>query len=119
MHQERDLLKTFQIPADTLLTYLLTLEGHYHSDVAYHNSMHAADVVQSAHVLLGTPALEVPRPAKDWGGQGRAVCSPSALTPRLYPGRVHGPGNLGSYLCMCYTRCRPSGCLQPVSHQHQ
>lgn len=71
MHQERDLLKTFQIPADTLLTYLLTLEGHYHSDVAYHNSLHAADVVQSAHVLLGTPALEVLRPAKDtrWAGQ--------------------------------------------------
>ncbi|XP_036022518.1 cAMP-specific 3',5'-cyclic phosphodiesterase 4C isoform X5 [Onychomys torridus] len=56
--QERDLLKTFQIPADTLMTYLLTLEGHYHADVAYHNSVHAADVVQSAHVLLGTPALE-------------------------------------------------------------
>lgn len=56
--QERDLLKTFQIPADTLLRYLLTLEGHYHSNVAYHNSIHAADVVQSAHVLLGTPALE-------------------------------------------------------------
>ncbi|XP_036022517.1 cAMP-specific 3',5'-cyclic phosphodiesterase 4C isoform X4 [Onychomys torridus] len=56
--KERDLLKTFQIPADTLMTYLLTLEGHYHADVAYHNSVHAADVVQSAHVLLGTPALE-------------------------------------------------------------
>ncbi|KAL1773141.1 cAMP-specific 3 3' [Sigmodon hispidus] len=56
--QERDMLKTFQIPADTLLTYLLRLEGHYHADVAYHNSVHAADVVQSAHVLLGTPALE-------------------------------------------------------------
>ncbi|CAO2612535.1 cAMP-specific 3',5'-cyclic phosphodiesterase 4C [Lemmus lemmus] len=56
--QERDLLKTFQIPADTLLTFLLTLEAHYHADVAYHNSVHAADVAQSAHVLLGTPALE-------------------------------------------------------------
>ncbi|XP_019592499.2 3',5'-cyclic-AMP phosphodiesterase 4C isoform X2 [Rhinolophus sinicus] len=56
--QERDLLKTFQIPADTLVTYLLTLEGHYHADVAYHNSLHAADVAQSAHVLLATPALE-------------------------------------------------------------
>uniref|UniRef100_A0A4X1U823 Phosphodiesterase n=2 Tax=Sus scrofa TaxID=9823 RepID=A0A4X1U823_PIG len=56
--QERDLLKTFQIPADTLVTYLLTLEGHYHNDVAYHNSLHAADVAQSTHVLLGTPALE-------------------------------------------------------------
>uniref|UniRef100_A0A2K6UBJ5 3',5'-cyclic-AMP phosphodiesterase n=1 Tax=Saimiri boliviensis boliviensis TaxID=39432 RepID=A0A2K6UBJ5_SAIBB len=56
--QERDLLKTFQIPADTLATYLLLLEGHYHADVAYHNSLHAADVAQSTHVLLATPALE-------------------------------------------------------------
>ncbi|XP_006885946.1 PREDICTED: cAMP-specific 3',5'-cyclic phosphodiesterase 4C isoform X2 [Elephantulus edwardii] len=56
--QERDLLKTFQIPADTFLTYLLTLEGHYHADRAYHNSLHAADVAQSTHVLLATPALE-------------------------------------------------------------
>ena len=59
MDQERDLLKTFQIPADTLATYLLMLEGHYHNDVAYHNSLHAADVAQSTHVLLATPALEV------------------------------------------------------------
>ncbi|XP_053754435.1 cAMP-specific 3',5'-cyclic phosphodiesterase 4C isoform X4 [Panthera pardus] len=56
--QERDLLKTFRIPADTLVTYLLTLESHYHADVAYHNSLHAADVAQSTHVLLATPALE-------------------------------------------------------------
>ncbi|XP_047387595.1 cAMP-specific 3',5'-cyclic phosphodiesterase 4C isoform X4 [Sciurus carolinensis] len=56
--QERDLFKTFQIPADTLATYLLTLEGHYRADVAYHNSLHAADVAQSTHVLLATPALE-------------------------------------------------------------
>ncbi|KAM8925689.1 3',5'-cyclic-AMP phosphodiesterase 4C isoform 2-T2 [Lycaon pictus] len=56
--QERDLLKTFQIPADTLATYLLMLESHYHADVAYHNSLHAADVAQSTHVLLATPALE-------------------------------------------------------------
>ncbi|XP_030743843.1 cAMP-specific 3',5'-cyclic phosphodiesterase 4C [Echinops telfairi] len=56
--QERDLLKTFRIPADTLVTYLLMLEGHYQADVAYHNSLHAADVAQSTHVLLATPALE-------------------------------------------------------------
>ncbi|XP_074060903.1 3',5'-cyclic-AMP phosphodiesterase 4C isoform X3 [Macrotis lagotis] len=56
--KERDLLKTFQIPVDTLITYLLTLEDHYHADVAYHNSIHAADVAQSTHVLLSTPALE-------------------------------------------------------------
>ncbi|XP_077326350.1 3',5'-cyclic-AMP phosphodiesterase 4A isoform X2 [Lithobates pipiens] len=56
--QERELLKTFKIPVDTLITYLMTLEDHYHADVAYHNSLHAADVTQSTHVLLSTPALD-------------------------------------------------------------
>lgn len=117
-HQERDLFKTFQIPADTLLTFLLTLEAHYHADVAYHNSVHAADVAQSAHVLLGTPALEVPSPAEDsrWV-QGRVP--PSALTPRTCPGCVHRSGSLGGSLCMRYPRRGPPGRLQSVSHQHQ
>ncbi|KAM9322462.1 3',5'-cyclic-AMP phosphodiesterase 4C isoform 2-T2 [Pholidichthys leucotaenia] len=56
--QERDLLKTFRIPMDIFITFMMTLEDHYHSDVAYHNNIHAADVVQSTHVLLSTPALE-------------------------------------------------------------
>ncbi|XP_073492973.1 3',5'-cyclic-AMP phosphodiesterase 4C isoform X1 [Phyllobates terribilis] len=56
--QERDLLKTFRIPMDTFITYMMTLEDHYHADVAYHNNIHAADVAQSTHVLLSTPALE-------------------------------------------------------------
>ncbi|XP_055084339.1 cAMP-specific 3',5'-cyclic phosphodiesterase 4C isoform X2 [Periophthalmus magnuspinnatus] len=56
--QERDLLKSFKIPADTFITFMMTLEEHYHADVAYHNNIHAADVVQSTHVLLSTPALE-------------------------------------------------------------
>ncbi|NXT87634.1 PDE4C phosphodiesterase, partial [Anhinga rufa] len=56
--QERDLMKTFRIPVNTFITYMLTLEDHYHADVAYHNNIHAADVAQSTHVLLSTPALE-------------------------------------------------------------
>ncbi|KAM4050712.1 3',5'-cyclic-AMP phosphodiesterase 4C isoform 2-T2 [Anomaloglossus baeobatrachus] len=56
--QERDLLKTFRIPVDTFITYMMTLEDHYHADVAYHNNIHAADVAQSTHVLLSSPALE-------------------------------------------------------------
>ncbi|XP_034558690.1 cAMP-specific 3',5'-cyclic phosphodiesterase 4B-like isoform X2 [Notolabrus celidotus] len=56
--QERDLMRTFKIPTDTFVTFMLTLEGHYHSDVAYHNSLHAADVTQSTHILLSTPALD-------------------------------------------------------------
>lgn len=57
--QERDLMRTFKIPTDTFVTFMLTLEGHYHADVAYHNSLHAADVAQSTHILLSTPALDV------------------------------------------------------------
>ncbi|MGH0189368.1 UNVERIFIED_CONTAM: hypothetical protein FKN15_035124 [Acipenser sinensis] len=57
--QERDLMKTFRIPEDTFITYIMTLEDHYHADVAYHNSLHAADVTQSTHVLLSTSALDV------------------------------------------------------------
>ncbi|XP_045544834.1 cAMP-specific 3',5'-cyclic phosphodiesterase 4D-like [Salmo salar] len=56
--QERHLFKTFKIPLDTFITYLMTLEDYYHGDVAYHNNIHAADVTQSTHVLLSTPALE-------------------------------------------------------------
>lgn len=52
-------MRTFKIPADTFVTFMLTLESHYHSDVAYHNSLHAADVAQSTHILLSTPALDV------------------------------------------------------------
>ncbi|XP_031417796.2 cAMP-specific 3',5'-cyclic phosphodiesterase 4B-like [Clupea harengus] len=55
--QKRDLLKTFQIPVETFVLYVMTLEDHYHSNVAYHNSLHAADVTQSTHVLLSSPAL--------------------------------------------------------------
>lgn len=51
---------------------MMTLEDHYHSDVAYHNSLHAADVAQSTHVLLSTPALDVsalPASVLGWGGR--------------------------------------------------
>lgn len=85
MNQKRDLLKTFQIPVDTLATYLLTLEGHYRADVAYHNSLHAADVAQSTHVLLAMPALEVWSCRQGGQGQGavQRACRPSALVPVL------------------------------------
>jgi len=55
--QERDLLRTFQIPGPTLLCFLMTLEDHYLKEVQYHNHLHAADVTQSCHVLLNSAAL--------------------------------------------------------------
>ncbi|XP_072924650.1 3',5'-cyclic-AMP phosphodiesterase 4C-like isoform X3 [Hemitrygon akajei] len=56
--KSRQLLKTFKIPEDTFITYMMTLEDHYRKDVCYHNNYHAADVTQSTHVLLLSPALE-------------------------------------------------------------
>jgi len=55
--KERDLLNTFKISAQTAVNFLMTLEAHY-QNVPYHNSTHAADVVQSVHVLLLSPALQ-------------------------------------------------------------
>lgn len=119
--QERDLLKTFKIPLDTFITYLMTLEDHYHADVAYHNNIHAADVTQSTHVLLSTPALEVsarnppPRPLS------RYFISPtySHFCLCTVSGCVHRPRDPRCHLCQCYSRCRPSRSLQPVSYQHK
>ncbi|TNM96872.1 hypothetical protein fugu_015028 [Takifugu bimaculatus] len=33
--QERDLLKTFRIPVDTFVTYVMTLEDHYHANAVF------------------------------------------------------------------------------------
>lgn len=52
-------MKTFKIPAKTLVNFLMNLEDHYGKEVPYHNNIHAADVTQSTHVLLNSPALEV------------------------------------------------------------
>jgi len=60
-YQNRELLKTFMIPAKTFVAFMMTLEDHYAKDNPFHNSTHAADVVQSTNVLLNSPALEVNR----------------------------------------------------------
>ncbi|KRX61317.1 putative 3',5'-cyclic phosphodiesterase pde-4 [Trichinella sp. T9] len=55
--KNRGLLKAFNIRPARLLTYLLHLEDHYRKN-SYHNSLHAADVTQTVHVMLSTPSLE-------------------------------------------------------------
>ncbi|CAH8493324.1 unnamed protein product [Dicrocoelium dendriticum] len=56
--QKRDLMHIFSIDAATLVRYLLKVESNYHSDVPYHNSLHAADVTQTSHFLLQAETLE-------------------------------------------------------------
>jgi len=55
--KDRGLLKHFEISPSILVTYLLHLEHHYREN-PYHNQIHAADVTQSMHVLISSPALE-------------------------------------------------------------
>ncbi|KAI1727438.1 3'5'-cyclic nucleotide phosphodiesterase domain-containing protein [Ditylenchus destructor] len=55
--RQRGLLKQFDIPPGIFVTYLLHLEHHYR-DNPYHNQIHGADVAQSIHVLISSPALE-------------------------------------------------------------
>ena len=78
-----------------MVTYMLTLEDHYHPDVAYHNSLHAADVLQSTHVLLATPALDV---STTWAP--RLSSLPSPTTPLESPVYLSDPGSLTSHLSL-------------------
>jgi len=52
-------MNAFKLVPKTFVTYLMHVEDHYRHENPYHNSMHAADVVQSSHVLLSVPFLEV------------------------------------------------------------
>lgn len=41
-----DFFSTFSIDETTVKSWLLVIEAHYHSSNTYHNSTHAADVMQ-------------------------------------------------------------------------
>ncbi|EUB59461.1 cAMP-specific 3',5'-cyclic phosphodiesterase [Echinococcus granulosus] len=57
--KRRGLINKFKIPHWNLLRYLRSVESHYNAYTPYHNKIHAADVVQSVHVLLQAPALNL------------------------------------------------------------
>jgi len=52
-------MKIFQIPEKTLFKFLNVLEDNYLADVPYHNSLHAADTVQTIHILSTSPSFKV------------------------------------------------------------
>ncbi|XP_032510762.1 cAMP-specific 3',5'-cyclic phosphodiesterase isoform X2 [Danaus plexippus] len=84
----RELLSTLQIPGRTFLAFAVTLEEHYIRDNPFHNSLHAADVTQSTHVLLNTPALD-------------AVFTPLEVCAALFAACVHDvdhPGLTNQFL---------------------
>ncbi|XP_030750548.1 cAMP-specific 3',5'-cyclic phosphodiesterase isoform X6 [Sitophilus oryzae] len=84
----RELLKSMMIPPKTFITYMMTVEDHYVKENPFHNSLHAADVTQSTHVLLNTPALE-------------SVFTPLEITAALFAACVHDvdhPGLTNQFL---------------------
>ncbi|KAH0819415.1 hypothetical protein GEV33_003376 [Tenebrio molitor] len=84
----RELLKAMMIPPKTFITFMMTLEDHYVKDNPFHNSLHAADVTQSTHVLLNTPALE-------------SVFTPLEVTAALFAACIHDvdhPGLTNQFL---------------------
>ncbi|OXU28142.1 hypothetical protein TSAR_005236 [Trichomalopsis sarcophagae] len=86
--RERDLLKIIMIPPKTFVTFMMTLEDHYVKDNPFHNSLHAADVTQSTHTLLNTPALE-------------SVFTPLEITAALFAATIHDvdhPGLTNQFL---------------------
>jgi len=54
-----DAIRLLKLAPTTLVIYLTLLESHYSTSNPYHNNIHAADVAQSANVLLRRPALQV------------------------------------------------------------
>ena len=80
--KERNILQEFQIQPHTLINYFSSLEKNYLS-VPYHNSNHAADVMQSTHVLLSLPSL-------------KHLFSPYEITAALFAAAVHDVGHPGA-----------------------
>ncbi|KAL3314885.1 cAMP-specific 3',5'-cyclic phosphodiesterase 4D [Cichlidogyrus casuarinus] len=56
--QKRSLIYKLNLDPRVVVNYLLKLESSYDRSVPYHNSVHAADVTQSTHVLLQAENLE-------------------------------------------------------------
>ncbi|KAI9331042.1 hypothetical protein DFJ73DRAFT_857973 [Zopfochytrium polystomum] len=51
------LMSRFNIPMDKLRHFLVRIEAGYRTDVPYHNSTHACDVLQAAHCFVTSDAL--------------------------------------------------------------
>lgn len=53
-----DVTKTLEIEESVLQNWLTLIESNYHSSNSYHNSTHAADVLQSSAYFLEKPNIQ-------------------------------------------------------------
>lgn len=52
LFSQAGLIKAFNMPTSQLIRYLMAIEEGYSDDNQYHNRRHAADVLQSTHLIL-------------------------------------------------------------------
>ncbi|KAJ3114020.1 hypothetical protein HK100_001822 [Physocladia obscura] len=55
--QDSGLLKNLNLDAGKFLNFLATIESGYHSNLAFHNSIHAADVLHCINYLIQLPTI--------------------------------------------------------------
>ena len=58
LFERRDFLSYFHIKRNVLDNFLSKCQVGYKSTNAYHNSIHASDVMQTCHTLLSVPSLQ-------------------------------------------------------------
>ena len=60
LFDELGIFDQFQVRRETFASFITAIEDGYHTDVevAFHNNIHAADVVLNTYFLLQTPALQ-------------------------------------------------------------
>lgn len=59
MGRRFDVCSTLDCDERTLLTWLTTIETNYHADNRYHNSTHAADVLQVGSGVIVIPQAQI------------------------------------------------------------
>ncbi|XP_043270290.1 cAMP-specific 3',5'-cyclic phosphodiesterase-like [Venturia canescens] len=74
--QRHDLFRALEIPAKTFLIYMMNIENRYIKTNPFHNSLHAADVTQTAHTLLIMPSFQ-------------SVFEPLEIAATLFAAAIH------------------------------
>ncbi|ORZ38093.1 hypothetical protein BCR44DRAFT_141090 [Catenaria anguillulae PL171] len=57
LFRRHNLLTTFQIPVDKFMSFVMAIESGYHSDLPYHNRIHATDVLHSIACFTQLPEV--------------------------------------------------------------
>lgn len=89
--QRFDVCETFQIDEATMKQWLIVIEANYHVGNSYHNSTHAADVMQATGVFLQQLARKEPN-MLDQHDEATALLAAAAHD-------IDHPGKSSAFLC--------------------